>query len=83
MLLTTIIALAALVVVVLGLVLALGDDSIDRSLDDVDPLFPTGIAIAGAGVALSVTIGAFMFALLAVGLIVMAVGATRSRHSHR
>ena len=83
MILTTALALAALVVVVLGLVLALGDDSIERSLDDVDPLVPTGIAIAGAGVALSVTLGAFMFVLLAVGLIVMVVGATRSHHSHR
>lgn len=77
------IALAVVVLVVLALVVVLDDDSVERVVDDVDPLFPTGIAIAGGGVALAVNLGGFMYILLVVGLIVMAVGAVRTHHAHR
>lgn len=77
-----VLALVAVVLVVLAFVAVLDDDSVERAVDDVDPLFPTGIAIAGAGVALAVTLGGFMYTLLVVGLIVMAIGAVRTHHAH-
>ena len=51
-------------------------------IDDVDPLFTTGIVLAGAGVALATTLGPFMYGVMAIGLIVMAIGANRTRHHH-
>jgi hypothetical protein len=53
-----------------------------RTIDDVDPLFTTGIALTGAGVALATTVGGFMYGVMIVGLILMAVGANRTRHPH-
>ncbi len=53
-----------------------------RTVDDVDPLFTTGIALTGAGVALATTVGNFMYVVMIVGLILMAVGASRTRHPH-
>lgn len=50
-----------------------------HTVDDADPLFVTGIVISGAGVALATTLGGFMYAMVIVGLIVMAVGARRTR----
>ncbi len=55
----------------------------DRAVDDVDPLFTSGIVLAGAGVALALTIGAFMYVMVIAGLSVMAIGASRTRHSRR
>jgi hypothetical protein len=78
------VALVVLVITVLVRVLVLlGDQSVERSVDDIDPLFPVGVAIAGAGVALATTLGGFMYALMIAGLILMAVGATRTRHTRR
>lgn len=78
------VALVVLVIVVLLLVLVLlGDEPVERSADHVDPVFPAGVAIAGAGVALATTLGGSMYALMIAGLIVMAVGATRTRHTRR
>ncbi len=55
----------------------------DARVEEVDPLFPAGIAISGAGVALATTIGSFMYGVMAVGLVMMAVGAHRTRrHGH-
>lgn len=52
-------------------------------IDDVDPLFSTGTVLAGAGVALALTIGPVMYGMMAIGLIIMAVGAHRTRqHGH-
>lgn len=53
-----------------------------RPVDDVDPVFTAGIALTGAGVALSATIGNVMFVVMTVGLIVMAVGAHRTQQQH-
>jgi hypothetical protein len=53
-----------------------------RSVDDVDPLFTTGIVLTGAGVALATTLGDFMYGVMIVGLIAMAIGANRTRHPH-
>jgi hypothetical protein len=60
---------------------AVGGDVQRRRSDGeaVDPLFTTGIAISGAGVTLALTIGPFMYVMLAVGLVIMFVGARRSR----
>lgn len=51
----------------------------DRELSDVDPLFTTGIALAGVGVALALTIGPFMYLMFVVGMVLMAFGAYRTR----
>jgi hypothetical protein len=51
-------------------------------IDDVDPLFTTGIVLTGAGVALATTLGPLMYGMMTIGLIVMAVGANRTRHHH-
>lgn len=53
-----------------------------RSVDDVDPLFTTGIVLTGTGVALATTLGGFMYGVMIVGLVFMAVGANRTRHPH-
>lgn len=51
----------------------------DQPIDDVDPLFATGIALAGAGIALALTIGPFMYVMFVAGMVVMAVGAYRTQ----
>ncbi len=51
-------------------------------VDDVDPLFAVGIAITGAGAVLGTTLGPVMFAMMAVGLVIMVVGSSRTRHHH-
>lgn len=56
--------------------------SASRSVDDVDPLFSTGIVLTGAGVALATTLGGFMYGVMIVGLVFMAIGANRTRHPH-
>ena len=56
--------------------------SVGRAVNDVDPLFATGIALTGAGVALATTLGGFMYGVMVVGLVVMAIGANRARHPH-
>lgn len=56
--------------------------SAGRTVDDVDPLFTTGIILTGAGVALAATLGGFMYGVMIVGLVFMAVGANRTRHPH-
>lgn len=71
--------LVALVVAVLAL---RGRDG-DVEIAEVDPLFTTGIVFAGAGVALATTIGPVMYAMLVVGLVMMAVGARRSQQHER
>lgn len=53
-----------------------------RTVDDVDPLFTTGIALTGAGAALATTLGGLMYGVMVVGLMLMAVGANRTRHPH-
>ncbi len=53
-----------------------------RTVDDVDTLFTTGIVLTGAGVALAATLGGIMYGVMIVGLIVMAIGANRTRHPH-
>lgn len=70
---------AALLMLAVGILARRGAAEGDAAVD-VDPLFTTGIAIAGAGVALATTLGAVMYAVVAVGLIVMGTGAYRSRH---
>ncbi len=52
----------------------------DRQIDDVDPMFATGIALAGGGVALAITLGPLMYLMFVVGMILMAVGAYRTRN---
>jgi len=53
-----------------------------RTVDDVDPLFATGIVFTGAGVALATTLGGFMYGVMIVGLVLMAIGANRTRNPH-
>lgn len=53
-----------------------------RTVNDVDPLFTTGIAITGAGAALATTLGGVMYGVMIVGLVFMAIGANRTRHPH-
>ena len=53
-----------------------------RAVDEVDPLFTTGIAITGAGAALALTLGGAMYGVMIVGLIVMGIGANRTRPPH-
>ena len=53
-----------------------------RTVDDVDPLFATGIVLTGAGAALATTLGGFMYGVMIVGLVFMAIGANRTRHPH-
>jgi hypothetical protein len=56
--------------------------SAGRTVNDVDPLFATGIALTVAGVALATTLGGFMYGVMIVGLVFMAIGANRTRHPH-
>ena len=51
----------------------------DQPFDDVDPLFTTGIVLAGSGVALAITLGPLMYAMFIIGMILMALGAYRTR----
>lgn len=53
-------------------------DPVDAA--DVDPLFTLGIALTAVGVALATTVGSIMYAVMTAGLIVMAMGAYRTRH---
>ena len=53
-----------------------------RTVDDVDRLFATGIVLTGAGVALATTLGGFMYGVMIVGLVLMAIGANRTRNPH-
>jgi hypothetical protein len=69
------------------LAIAVGVLARQRIRDDVDtatvdPFFTMGIAITGAGVVLATTLGSVMYAVMAAGLFVMAMGAYRTRH-HR
>jgi hypothetical protein len=52
------------------------------TIEEVDPLFASGIAFTGAGVALATTLGPFMYGMMILGLVMMAVGANRTRHHH-
>ena len=74
------VGVAALALLLIGAVRRFNGQPDSRVADDVDPLFTTGIAITGAGVVLGVTIGAFMYVMMVVGLILMAIGANRTRH---
>ena len=56
--------------------------SAGRTADDVDPLVTTGIVLTGVGVALATTLGGFLYGVMIVGLIFMAIGANRTRHRH-
>jgi hypothetical protein len=75
-----VVILALLVVIVRAAVLRGRRASDDQPRYDVDPLFSTGIVFVGAGVALAVTLGPVMYAVMAAGLILMAIGANRTRH---
>ena len=77
------IAVAAVAIAVLLVIAIRRRGSLEtRTRDDVDPLFTAGIAITGAGVALATTVGTVMYVVMIVGLIVMAIGANRTRHPH-
>ena len=51
-----------------------------RTVNDIDPLFTTGTVLTGAGAALATTLGGFMYGVMIVGLVFMAIGANRTRH---
>jgi len=53
-----------------------------RRTVEVDPMFSGGIALTGAGVALATTVGNVMYGVMTVGLVIMAVGAHRTRRHH-
>lgn len=55
----------------------------DKRVDEADPLFVVGIALTGAGAATITTLGMFMIAVFAVGLVLMAIGIRRSRRPPR
>lgn len=76
---SVIVGIAIGVLVLLGLVLlvAARRRGADR-VSDPDPMFVTGIALGGAGAALFATIGVAGAAMLAVGIVLMAVGIMRS-----
>ena len=74
-----VVALGVVAVVGLMIAVAVRRGSFDGPpLDEVDPLFTTGIALTGAGVALATTLGNFMYGVMIVGLVVMAIGASRT-----
>lgn len=74
-----VVAIVALLVLVARLRAYRLAPSDNQPIDDVDPLFTTGITLAGAGVALALTIGPFMYLMFLVGMVVMAFGAYRTR----
>ena len=76
------IAIGALALIIAIGVLILRRAHDDGEATDVDPLFTMGVALTGAGVVLATTIGSVMYAVMIVGLSVMAIGAHRTRH-HR
>ena len=47
--------------------------------EGADPIFALGIALAGTGAATITTLGMFMIVVLAVGLVLIAIGVRRSR----
>lgn len=53
-----------------------------RTVEHVGPFFATGIVLTGAGAALATTLGGIMYGVMIVGLVVMAIGANRTRHLH-
>lgn len=50
---------------------------------EADPIFVTGIALTAAGAATIPTLGPMMIGVLAVGLALMGIGISRSRHHPR
>lgn len=58
--------------------------SVDQgeTVDQGDTLFMTGVVFTGAGVAVATTLGTFGYAVMVVGLVLMAIGADRTRHHH-
>lgn len=70
---------ATIALLVVLVVLRRPESAGERTADEVDPLFASGIALSGAGVALALTIGNVMYVVMIVGLIVMAFGANRTR----
>ena len=51
--------------------------------EEADPYFIAGIALSGSGAALFATIGPVGAAMLAMGVVLMVVGITRTRRGHR
>ena len=76
------IGVAVIVLLIAVAVQRRGNASHGTAGGDVDPLFTTGIAVTGAGAALALSLGGVMYGVMLVGLIVMAIGANRSRHPH-
>jgi len=79
-----VVGIAATVLLVVMVVQRRHGSSARGAGDDVgvDPLFATGIALTGAGAVLATTIGDVMYAVMIVGLILMAIGANRARRLH-
>ncbi len=50
-----------------------------RLSDDADPLLPVGLAIVGAGAALTTVLGPVMYFVIIGGLVVLALGTQRTR----
>jgi len=69
------------VVVVIGAVVMTRDRSAPQTRSELsgDDLFSLGVVFAGAGVAMSLTLGPFMIWMFALGIIYMAMGTRRRR----
>ncbi len=50
-----------------------------RAGDELDPLLATGISLSGMGVVLALTLGPLMYGMMAIGLVLIGVGANRMR----
>lgn len=74
------IGVAIVVAAAAVLISALRRRSTGRAPDDVDPLFSAGIVLVGVGVVFGAAVGPGMYAVMAAGLVVMAIGANRTRH---
>jgi NhaP-type Na+/H+ or K+/H+ antiporter len=76
-----VVVVAALAIRLVALVRRRGATGV--SPDDVDPNFTLGIVLTGIGISLAAAVGSGMYALMAAGLVLMAVGAHRTQRSHR
>ncbi|MFW2335349.1 hypothetical protein [Ilumatobacter sp.] len=76
------VVIAALVIRIVALVRR--RSATGEPVDEVDPNLTLGIVLTGTGIALAAAVGSGMYALMAAGLVLMAVGAHRTqRHHHQ
>lgn len=73
------VSVLAIVIAIAAAVVQRRTPADERAGSDVDPLFITGITLIATSVALVIMLGPLMYGMMAIGFIVMAIGAGRMR----